>query len=164
MKSPSARRPVFLDSTGRRHRTIRRAGAVLAIPVVGYLVLMTSSLFGGPRLDTPLVPLPEAVVKPQHRPHVSPPPEAIQTLRPTQRPTQEQESEPARTTSTPTPTGTPTPHTTGSPTVPPGKPTTVPTATPTTGPTTTPTTTPSSAHTSNKPAIPPGKTKTPGKP
>jgi hypothetical protein len=58
VKSFSGRNPVFVDSTGRRHRTIRRAGAFLAIPAVGYVVLLVSSVLGGPTVNTPLVPPP----------------------------------------------------------------------------------------------------------
>ncbi|MEV0284000.1 MULTISPECIES: hypothetical protein [unclassified Kribbella] len=153
MKSPSARRPVFLDSTGRRHRAIRRAGAVLAVPAAGYLILVVSSVLGGPSLDTPLVPLPEAAKPAPKKPAVTPAPAAVQSVHP---------SEAAVTpdsTSTPTPSGTPQPSST--PTVLP-----TPTITPSTRATASPTTPPGkpTAHVSNKPTTPPGRTKSPSKP
>jgi hypothetical protein len=157
VKSPTARRPVFHDSTGRRHRVIRRAGAVLAVPAVGYLILMASSLLGGPRLDTPLIPLPEAA-RPAPRPLVTPGPAAVEPLRPSETartPTSEPTSTPttgstpsATPTLVPTPTVVPTTPVTGSPTTPPGK----------------PTTTPTTAHTTSRPTAPPGRTKSPSKP
>ncbi|WP_410789176.1 hypothetical protein [Kribbella sp. C-35] len=178
MKHHSARRPVFLDSTGRRRRTIRRTGAFLAVPTVGYLVLMASSLLGGPRMDTPLIPLPEAA-KPKHRPTAPPAEIAIETPRPTNT-SGTPGDEPSSTAQTPstTPTGGPTSSPTTVPTsIPPVTPVPPPTVVPTTAPTTTtttppgrtnsPTTAPTPTATAthgNKPTTPPGKTKTPTAP
>ena len=172
MKPPSARRPVFLDSTGLRRRAIRRIGVFLAVPIVGYLILMSSSLLGGPRLDTPLVPLPEAANGPRQRPHITPAPAAIQT--------NESEPSPAGATE---PTGSPgddgttapptTPGATTTPTAPTVGPTVVPTIVTTAIPTTTPpstipsgtpTSTPTSGNNGKKPTTPPGHTKTPSRP
>lgn len=145
-----------MDSTGRRHRTIRRAGAFLAVPATAYVVLLVSSLLGGPTVNTPLVPLPAA---PQHvsepRPVVTPTQvptveatTAVETVRPSENsPTQAPTRVP-----TPTPV---TPVTTAP--VTPRKPTT-----PTGTPTGTPTPTSSQGH--GKPTTPPGRTKTPSKP
>ncbi|MGW1343923.1 hypothetical protein ACWCOV_22950 [Kribbella sp. NPDC002412] len=154
MKSPSARRPVFLDSTGRRHRAIRRAGAVLAVPAAGYLILVVSSVLGGPSLDTPLVPLPEAAKPAPNKPVVTPGPAAVQSVRPSVAAATPQRVSTPTPSSTPQPSSTPTvvptptiaqsTRVTGSPTTPPGKPTT--------------------AHPSNKPTAPPGRTKSPSKP
>lgn len=182
MKPPSARRPVFLDATGQRRRTLRRAGAFLAVPIVGYLILMSSSLLGGPSLDTPLIPQPDAATKPKHRPQITPPPAAIEAGGSTPTPGHETEpsddpsTEPSDTPSSAVPAGAPTtpgvvptaPTTTapsGAPTAPPGNPTTAPTTGPTTTPTTTtPGPTPATTHNGNKPTQPPGRTKTPGQP
>ncbi|MFG1820243.1 hypothetical protein ACGFIF_41245 [Kribbella sp. NPDC049174] len=158
MKSPSVRRPVFLDSTGRRHRAIRRGGALLAVPVVGYLILLVSSLLGGPSLDTPLVPLPEAGKPAVEKPLVPPGPAAVQSERPSESAvTPDRATEP---TSTPTSSSTPVPSST--PTVVP-TPTIAPT-TPVTGSPTTPPGKPTTAHASNKPTVPPGRTKSPSRP
>ena len=117
MKSPSARRPVFLDSTGRRHRTIRRAGAVLAVPAVGYLVLMASSLLGGPRLGHPARPAARGRhSRPKHRPQITPAPRPFKrsparrrhpAIRPAHR-ARAPTSTPATTTPSATPTVVPT--------------------------------------------------------
>jgi len=172
VKPPSARRPVFLDATGQRRRTLRRAGAFLAVPIVGYLILMSSSLLGGPSLDTPLIPQPDAATKSKHLPQITPPPAAIKadgsTPTPDQtEPSDDPSSEPSDTPSSAVPTVAPTtpgvvptaPTTTapsGSPTAPPGKQTTTPT--------TTRAPTPATTHNGNKPTTPPGHTKTPGQP
>ncbi|WBQ06025.1 hypothetical protein [Kribbella sp. CA-293567] len=50
------REPVFVDPTGRRSRTLRRAGVVVIAPTSAYLVLLVSSVLGGPTIDTPLLP------------------------------------------------------------------------------------------------------------
>ncbi|MDD9379675.1 hypothetical protein M8Z33_24060 [Streptomyces sp. ZAF1911] len=50
--------PVFVDSSGRRQRRVRRLGWLLVVPAAGYIVLLLSSLFGGPTLSSPLLPLP----------------------------------------------------------------------------------------------------------
>lgn len=50
------REPVFVDPTGRRSRTLRRAGVLVVAPTSAYLLLMVSSVLGGPTIDTPLLP------------------------------------------------------------------------------------------------------------
>ncbi|MFI5708887.1 hypothetical protein [Kribbella sp. NPDC051620] len=161
-----------MDSSGHRHRRIRWVGALVAVPVVGYVLLLVSSVLGGPRVDTPLIPLPEAGrQQPAHR--VTPSPErSTETPKPgePQKTGQNTMRPVAETTSTATPaTGehasTPVPSTT--PSAPPVVPTTTsPTTTPTT-PGTTPSVTPgpptkTPGH--GKPTAPPGRTKTPNKP
>ena len=156
MKSTSGRNPVFVDSTGRRHRTIRRAGAFLAVPATAYVVLLVSSLLGGPTVNTPLVPLPAAPERlSKARPVVTPTPvptvEAtsyVKTVEPT-------EETPAQV-PTQLPTPTPAMPVTTAP-VTPGKPTT-----PTEAPTGTHT--PTSTPRRGKPTAPPGRTKSPSKP
>lgn len=149
MRSSSAREPVFVDSTGNRHRTIRRAGAVLAVPAVAYLVLLGSSLLGGPRMDTPLIPLPESArQQPAPRPReTNPPVQAVDTPKPEKTSTSPDPStEPS---STPTPSPVVSTPTTASPTAG-SKPTKAPTATATPI---------NPGH--GKPTAPPGRTKTP---
>ncbi|QNE20437.1 hypothetical protein F1D05_24160 [Kribbella qitaiheensis] len=158
MKSPSTRSPVFVDSTGQRHRRIRRTAVWLAVPAVGYLVLLTSSLLGGPRVDTPLIPLPEAA-KHQPAPRVTPGPiRAVETPEPGEtarssteptagdHPTQPPPAGPASTqpTTTAQPTTTPQPTSSVTPTITPGPPEQTP------------------GH--GKPTAPPGRTKSPSKP
>ena len=181
MKSIYGQDPVFVDSTGRRHRTIRRAGAFLAIPAGGYVVLLVSSLLGGPTVNTPLVPLPAA---PQRlsdpRPVVTPTPASDgesttspETVGPSEKtPTQDPTQLPTPTRVTPATTAPVTPVTTapvtpvttapvmpGQPTTPTGIPTGTPTATPTGTSTGTPTPTSTPRH--GKPTAPPGRTKKP---
>ncbi|MEU4193233.1 hypothetical protein AB0E69_15155 [Kribbella sp. NPDC026611] len=171
MRPPSHRRPVFLDSTGRRRRMFRRTGVVLAVPAVGYVLLTASSLFGGPRLDTPLIPLPEAANH-QPRPRTTPEPAVAQTVEstetpagrtePTDGPTQDPSSTDSPTSSSPTPVTTTTTTGTPMPTTVPSTPVVPTTAVPSQPPTTTPA--PTTTTHGNKPSIPPGHTKTPGKP
>ncbi|MET9854910.1 hypothetical protein ABZY57_18435, partial [Streptomyces sp. NPDC006450] len=68
--------PVFVDSSGRRQRRVRRLGWLLVVPAVGYVVLLLSSLFGGPTLSSPLLPLP----------HPSQAPDSAQSKAPTASP------------------------------------------------------------------------------
>ncbi|MFJ9455244.1 hypothetical protein ACIRST_09205 [Kitasatospora sp. NPDC101447] len=58
-QAPPAPPPVFVDASGRRQRRIRRLGAVLAVPAGGYLVLLGSTLLGGPTVNAPFLPLPQ---------------------------------------------------------------------------------------------------------
>jgi hypothetical protein len=181
VKSISGRNPVFVDSTGRRHRTIRRAGAFLAVPATAYVVLLVSSLLGGPTVNTPLVPLPAAPERlSEPRPVVTPTPVSAGEST-----TSPETAGPSEKTPTQDPTQLPTPIlvtpvtapvTPGMPTSPTGNPTGTPTATPTGTPTGTPTVTPTGTPTGTptptstpgqgqgKPATPPGHTKTPNKP
>ncbi|MGW1764423.1 hypothetical protein ACWCQL_10135 [Streptomyces sp. NPDC002073] len=50
--------PVFVDASGRRPRTVRRIGRLLVVPAAAYLVVLVSTLLGGPTLDVPFLPLP----------------------------------------------------------------------------------------------------------
>ncbi|MCG6497139.1 hypothetical protein [Kitasatospora sp. A2-31] len=52
--------PVFVDSSGRRQRRVRRLGLLLAVPAAGYLVLVASTVLGGPSVSAPFLPLPPA--------------------------------------------------------------------------------------------------------
>ncbi|MFC5907881.1 hypothetical protein ACFP3V_11715, partial [Streptacidiphilus monticola] len=68
----TASAPVFVDTTGRRRRLVVQGGRLLAVPALGYLGLVVSTLLGGPTIDSPLLPLPAAPAHaaggPQHRP------------------------------------------------------------------------------------------------
>ncbi|WP_251072246.1 hypothetical protein [Streptomyces sp. ISL-43] len=64
--------PVFVDSSGIRQRRVRRLGWLLVVPAAGYVVLLVSSLFGGPTLSSPFLPLP----------HTPPVPNAAQSKAP----------------------------------------------------------------------------------
>ena len=176
MKSFPARNPVFVDSTGRRHRSIRRFGALLAVPVVGYVVLLGSSLLGGPRVETPLIPLPEAA-KQQTGPGPRVPPaqsEATESPRPQETSGSEPTADPSTTGDPVEPTDQPTtaasrpgviPSNAGSPTPTPTATATLPkppTSTPTPTPTLTPT--PTVDPPGHGKPTPPGQTKTPSKP
>ncbi|MGW3044817.1 hypothetical protein ACWC9T_33335 [Kitasatospora sp. NPDC001159] len=54
--------PVFVDSSGRRQRRVRRLGLLLAVPAAGYLTLLVSTVLGGPTVSAPFLPLPQAPV------------------------------------------------------------------------------------------------------
>ncbi|MDF3300825.1 hypothetical protein [Streptomyces tropicalis] len=54
-ESESAR-PVFVDSSGRRQRLVRRAARLLVIPAGGYVALLISTMLGGPGISAPFVP------------------------------------------------------------------------------------------------------------
>jgi hypothetical protein len=56
----SALGPVFVDTSGRRQRRIRRLGRLLVVPAAVYVTLLVSTLLGGPTIHSPLVPLPAA--------------------------------------------------------------------------------------------------------
>ncbi|GAA1589582.1 hypothetical protein GCM10009789_49030 [Kribbella sancticallisti] len=163
MKSLPARKPVFVDSSGHRHRAIRRLGVLLAVPVVGYVVLLVSSVVGGPRVDTPLIPLPEAGKQQPAR--VTPAPgKGGQTPKPSE-PSRTPESSlrpVAEVQSTPTPGESATPSTKPTTPTPSDTPTGTPTPTSTPSQSTTPTGTPTPGH--GKPSTPPGRTKSPSKP
>ncbi|MFI1165074.1 hypothetical protein ACH4UM_16020 [Streptomyces sp. NPDC020801] len=53
-------RPVFVDSSGRRQRRVRRAARLLVIPAGGYVALLISTMLGGSGVSSPFVPQPEA--------------------------------------------------------------------------------------------------------
>jgi hypothetical protein len=53
-------RPVFVDSSGRRQRLVRRAARLLVIPAGGYVALLISTVLGGPGVSAPFVPQPDA--------------------------------------------------------------------------------------------------------
>jgi hypothetical protein len=160
VKSFSGRNPVFVDPTGRRQRTIRRAGAFLVLPAAGYVVLLISSLLGGPSVNTPLIPVPDHV-RPLSEPRpVSTPTPARATEAPDSDETTPGESGRSTGPDPTEPTTTPTqlPTTAPSVTVAPGSPTTAPTIL-TRSPGTTPGT---PGH--GKPSARPGRTKSPIKP
>ncbi|MFD7257885.1 hypothetical protein [Streptomyces sp. NPDC059874] len=50
--------PVFVDASGRRQRRVRRLGWLLVVPAAAYVVLVLSSLVGGPTLRSPFLPAP----------------------------------------------------------------------------------------------------------
>lgn len=162
MRPLPVKTPVFVDHSGHRHRRIRRLGAVLAVPVVGYVVLLVSSVVGGPRVDTPLIPLPEAGR--QHpAPRVTHAP-ATESPKPSEPEKTESSVRPVAQTSAPETTSKPSER----PTPAPSSPTATP-STPTVAPTsaTTPTITPGPPTTNpghGKPTAPPGRTKSPSKP
>ncbi|MFB6614429.1 hypothetical protein ACIGFK_11385 [Streptomyces sp. NPDC085524] len=79
--SPSAAEaepsPVFVDSSGRRQRRVRRLGWLLVVPAAAYVVLVLSSLFGGPTLRSPFLPAPRgADAAPSKAPAAEPQPSA----------------------------------------------------------------------------------------
>ncbi|MFD0265286.1 hypothetical protein ACFVGY_01635 [Streptomyces sp. NPDC127106] len=53
-------RPVFVDSSGRRQLRVRRVGYVLVVPAAAYVVLLVSTLLGGPTIESPLLPSAQA--------------------------------------------------------------------------------------------------------
>ncbi|MFE6549323.1 hypothetical protein ACFVHS_13155 [Streptomyces sp. NPDC057746] len=55
-----SKRPVFVDSSGRRQRRVLRAARLLVIPAGGYVALLISTVLGGPSLSAPFVPQPDA--------------------------------------------------------------------------------------------------------
>lgn len=70
--------PVFVDSSGRRQRRVRRFGRLLVVPAVGYVILLVSTLLGGPTVQSPFLPSAQAP-----HPSVSSPPAAPTTAPPT---------------------------------------------------------------------------------
>ncbi len=48
--------PVFVDTSGRRQRRVRRLGWVLVVPAAAYVLLLLSTLLGGPTVHSPLLP------------------------------------------------------------------------------------------------------------
>ncbi|MFD7558240.1 hypothetical protein ACFV9E_27310 [Streptomyces sp. NPDC059835] len=74
---PAEANPVFVDSSGRRQRRVRRLGWLLVVPAVAYVVLVLSSLFGGPALRSPFLPAPRGVdAAPSKAPAAEPQPSA----------------------------------------------------------------------------------------
>jgi hypothetical protein len=55
---PPAAGPVFVDSSGRRLRRVRRLGQIVVVLAAGYLALMVSTALGGPTTSSPFLPLP----------------------------------------------------------------------------------------------------------
>jgi len=58
-------RPVFVDVSGRRRRTLRVAGGIVILPTVGYVVVLLIAVLVGPTIQSqalphPLAPLAEA--------------------------------------------------------------------------------------------------------
>lgn len=56
LEQPAEDAPIFVDTSGRRHRKVRWLGWLLAVPAAGYLALLVSSLLGGPTVDAPFLP------------------------------------------------------------------------------------------------------------
>ncbi|MER7463362.1 hypothetical protein [Streptomyces sp. NPDC097981] len=52
--------PVFVDASGRRQRRVRRMGRLLVIPAAAYVVLLISTLMGGPTVRSPFLPSAQA--------------------------------------------------------------------------------------------------------
>ncbi|MEV5969466.1 hypothetical protein [Streptomyces sp. NPDC051921] len=52
--------PVFVDTSGRRQRRVRRWGYLLLVPAVGYVALLISALLGGPTVQAPFLPSAQA--------------------------------------------------------------------------------------------------------
>lgn len=52
--------PVFVDASGRRQRRVRRLGRLLVIPAAAYVVLLFSTLMGGPTVQSPFLPSAQA--------------------------------------------------------------------------------------------------------
>ncbi|MFC4067395.1 hypothetical protein [Actinoplanes subglobosus] len=76
--------PVFVDSTGRRSRLLRRVALAFGILLVAYGGLISISLAGGPVSSSAVLPLPglddeEGEDKPQPRPSPTPEPTPIIT-------------------------------------------------------------------------------------
>ncbi|GLV94393.1 hypothetical protein Slala04_58470 [Streptomyces lavendulae subsp. lavendulae] len=57
---PHAEAPVFVDSSGRRQRRVRRWGRLLVIPAAAYVILLLSTLMGGPTFPSPFLPSAQA--------------------------------------------------------------------------------------------------------
>ncbi|MDQ0312475.1 cytoskeletal protein RodZ [Kitasatospora herbaricolor] len=70
--------PVFVDASGRRQRQVRRFGRLLVVPAVGYVILLVSTLLGGPTVQSPFLPSAQAP-----RPSVSGPPTTPEAPSPT---------------------------------------------------------------------------------
>ncbi|MFJ6761106.1 hypothetical protein ACIQNK_39650 [Streptomyces sp. NPDC091273] len=56
----AAEAPVFVDRSGRRQRRVRRWGYLLVVPAVAYVVLLMSTLLGGPTFQSPFLPSAQA--------------------------------------------------------------------------------------------------------
>ncbi|WP_317444084.1 hypothetical protein [Streptomyces collinus] len=147
-------RPVFVDSSGRRQRRVRRAARLLVIPAGGYIALLVSAVLGGPSLNAPFVPQPDS----PHRstPHASVPDASPGTGHSARRPESAVARENSRSTAArqkSSPTGRPTASATSAAT--PGQ-----TTEPTTAPTsvTSPTSSPTSPASPATPAAPARRT------
>lgn len=57
--------PVFVDTSGRRQRRVRRLGLLLAVPAVAYIAVLVSALLGGPGASSAYLPLPDSA---EHHP------------------------------------------------------------------------------------------------
>ncbi|WP_154676185.1 hypothetical protein [Amycolatopsis benzoatilytica] len=58
--------PVFVDGSGQRRSRVRRFGWFLAAPALAYLVLLVSTLLGGPGLPRAILPLPDSALPGNH--------------------------------------------------------------------------------------------------
>ncbi|GAA1599605.1 hypothetical protein [Actinoplanes couchii] len=64
--------PVFVDSTGRRSRLLRRVALAFGVVLIGYVGLVSVSLAGGPISSSAVLPLPGLDDEPE--PEATPPP------------------------------------------------------------------------------------------
>lgn len=76
-----AQRPVFVDASGRRHRGLRAAGAIVVVPAVGYVSVLLSAVLGGPTIHSPFLPLPPPLPR-AAAPQILPVPTAPSTTAP----------------------------------------------------------------------------------
>jgi hypothetical protein len=103
---------VFVDPTGRRRRLARRGALLLAVPLAGYVVLLVSTVLGGPTMHTPLLPVPDAkpgqsTLGPAERPAANPSAKTVTPASPTTVPTTAPDSPSSRATASPVSAGTP---------------------------------------------------------
>ena len=129
--------PVFVDPTGRRHRTVKIAAIAGAVALLGTVALLVAALLGAPIAPLPF--LPDRVSGPppaveQQQPGAAPAGAAPagagnQTTQPASSRRNQPIGQPAATTTTPVPAGQTTATDThgNKPTAPPGKPTDLPT-------------------------------------
>ncbi|MGW7436548.1 hypothetical protein [Streptomyces sp. NPDC054849] len=61
----AAASPVFVDTSGRRQRRVRRWGYMLVVPAVAYVVLLISTVLGGPTIQSPFLPSAQAPHPPE---------------------------------------------------------------------------------------------------
>lgn len=104
--------PVFVDTSGRRQRRVRRWGYLLVVPAVGYVALLVSALLGGPTVQAPFLP---AARPPQTEAPSATPSPASDSAAPggetaSSTPRTGHSTAPGSATASPTPSATPTVH------------------------------------------------------